>query len=351
MITSAILLSVMAALGIGAMQERPKRPASTSVPKAAESEGPRFGLASPLPRTPGSVRLAAYNVLNVFDAVDDPSLSGEFDDIKEPTPPARLEALAKVIRAADADIIALSEVESLQALTWFRDTYLKDAGYQHLASEDVEYYRGVECSVMSRFPIIEKKVWLDENLRDVRREGEGWAPSPDDGDLSFQRSPLMVTVQVDADYRLTIFALHHKAGRDFNHHREAEALRINEFVRRLEDADPSRNIAVMGDFNAAPWDKSLRVYLANGLIDSFAHRTTDKNSPESRLYKTHESDRVLDYILLNSAARRELVVGSQFVLGTVTPPAGYDYRTDVPPAGYASDHYPVVLELRTNDLK
>jgi len=158
-------------------------------------------------------------------------------------------------------------------------------------------------------------------------------------------------VQVDSDYQLTIFALHHKAGRDFNHHREAEAIRLNELVREIESGDQSRNIVVMGDFNAAPWDKSLRVYLANGLIDSFAHRTTDKNSPESHFYKTHESDRVLDYILLNSAARREMIVGSQFVLGTITPPVGYDYQTDTPPPGYASDHYPIVLELRPDDLK
>ena len=312
---------------------------------------PRFGLAAPLPRTPGSVRLAAYNTLNLFDQVDDPTLSGEFDDIKESTPPARLEAMAKAIRQTDADIIALSEVESLQALMSFRDAYLKDAGYKHLASEDVGYYRGVECSVMSRFPIVETKVWLKENLNSVKRAGEGWASVPAGTNLTFQRSPLMVTVQVDADYQLTIFALHHKAGRDFNHHREAEAIRINELVREIESADPSRNIVVMGDFNAAPWDKSFRVYLASGLIDSFAHRTTDKNSPESRLFKTHESDRVLDYILLNSAARRELIIGRQFVLGTITPPQDYNYLTDQPPPGYASDHYPVVLELRPDDLK
>jgi len=179
-----VWLSGMTAIGVMAAQ--------TSVSQEPAAGSPRFGLPAPLPRTPGSVRLAAYNTLNLFDSVDDPTLSGEFDDIKEPTPPERLEALAKAIRKTDADIIALSEVESLQALTWFRDTYLKDAGYAHLASEDVGYYRGVECSVMSRFPIVEKRVWLKENLNAVKREGEGWAAVPADADLTFQRSPLMV---------------------------------------------------------------------------------------------------------------------------------------------------------------
>ncbi|HWB20608.1 MAG TPA: endonuclease/exonuclease/phosphatase family protein [Phycisphaerales bacterium] len=312
----------------------------------------RFGLSEPLPRTPGAVRIAAYNTLNLFDHVDDPTLQGEFDDINMATPDERLKALADAIHAVNADILGLEEVESLDALKWFRDTYLKDMGYDYVQSIDVGYFRGVECSVLSRFKITETKVWTDEDLTKVKRVGEGWTPvPPDETKLSFQRSPLMVTVQINSDYALTVFVVHHKSGPKFAWHREAEALRINEIITDMENADPSRNIVVMGDFNAAPWDKSVRVYLQNGMIDTFAHRTLEKNNPESHLYKTHESDRVFDYILLNSAADRELVVGSQFVYGTISPPSNYDYRTDTPPQGYASDHYPVVIELRPVDLK
>lgn len=336
------------ALGVAQAQKSNRSdPSASSQPQTVN----RFGLSKPLPRTPGAVRLAAYNTLNLFDHVDDPSLSGEFDDIMTPTATERCAKLAEAIKTVDADIIALEEVESLEALTWFRDTFLADAGYDHLASKDVGYYRGVECSLMSRFPITDVRVWLDESLDDVKRDGLGWAKVPDDvKHLTFQRSPLMVTVKPRDDYEITIFVVHHKAG-ETDWHREAEALRLVEIISDLRQKDPSRNIVVMGDFNCAPWDKSMRVYLAAGMIDTMAFRTTDKNNPESRLFKTHESDRVLDYILLNSAAHRELVIGSPFVYGTLMPPPSYDYRRDPHPPGYASDHYPVAIEIMPADLR
>jgi endonuclease/exonuclease/phosphatase family metal-dependent hydrolase len=307
----------------------------------------RFGQSAPLPRSKGAIRLATYNTLNLFDHVDDPSLQGEFDDFKNQTADARCAELAKAIRAIDADIIALQEVESLEALTWFRDTFLKDMGYMHLASKDVGYYRGVECSIMSRHRITDVRIRPDESLDDVKRAGIGWSAVPADKQrgMKFQRSPLMVDIEINDDYTVTVFALHHKAGREFDYQREAEALQIIEYITALREQDPTRNIVVMGDFNAAPFDKSLRTYLEAGMIDTLAHRTVGQNQPEAPLYKTHESDRVLDYILFNSATHREMVIGSAFVYGTLHPGDAYDYRTDPHPPGYASDHYPVVVEL------
>jgi endonuclease/exonuclease/phosphatase family metal-dependent hydrolase len=347
------LLAATALVAAQSERARPSRPRerdrSATRPEARAAVN-RFGLSKPLPRTRGAIRLATYNTQNLFDHVDDPSLSGEFDDVKTPTSDDRCRALAAAIRAIDADIIALQEVESLAALTWFRDTYLVDAGYRWLASEDVGYYRGVECSVMSRFEISAARVWLNESLDDVRREGEGWTAVPPGERATFQRSPLMVEIRTPDGYELTVFSLHHKAG-DFKWQREAEALRIVDFITQVVERDASRNIVVMGDFNAAPWDKSVRVYLRAGMIDTMAHRIWHEDNPESAQYKTHESDRCLDYILLNSAACRELVIGSQFVLGTLAPPPTYDFRTDTPPPGYASDHYPVVIELLPQDRK
>lgn len=313
--------------------------------------GNKYGLSEPPPRHPGAIRIATYNTLNLFDHVDDPTLQGEFDDLKTPTSDERCAKLAEAIKAIDADIIALQEVESLEALTWFRDTFLPDAGYKHIESKDVGYYRGVECSVMSRFPIVNSKVWLDESLDNVKREGAGWAAIPKDvTHLTYQRSPLMVDIVTDNGYKITVFSEHHKAGgNDQKHHREAEALRNMEIIDALEKEDPTRNILIMGDFNSAPWDKSLRTYLRGGMIDTMAYRTTGKDDAESPLFKTHESDRVLDYILLNSAAYREYVPGSGFVYGTLYPPPDYNWKTDPPPPAYASDHYPVVIDLIPKD--
>lgn len=361
--------AVLAGIGLSAGAQvfrEPQKPQpaqtrtqSPPAPKRAAENAPRnqFGLSTPKPRVAGTVRIAAYNMLNFFDDVDDPTLSGEFDDIKNVTEPQRCIELARTIREIDADIIGLEEVESLDAIKWLRDTYLKDMGYKYIASFDVGYYRGVECSLMSRYEILDAKVWPDMSLDDVKREGPGWedVPDKDRHGLKFQRSPLYVKIRVRPDYELNIFVVHHKAGEPFRYHREAEALRIIDLINVVRKDDPSANIIVMGDFNAAPWDKSFRLYEEAGMIDVMAHRIIPhwRNAPqdEARLYKTHESDRVLDYILLNSAAHRELVIGSPFVYGTLTPPDSYDWRKDPKPDGYASDHYPVVIDLTPKDQK
>lgn len=322
---------------------------------ADRGPGQRFGVAKAPPRTQGAIRIGSYNTLNLFDDKDDPKLSGEFDDITMTIDPDRAAALAAAIKALDADILALQEVESEEAVRWFVDRWLKDAGYKHIASRDVGNPRGIECAVISRFPIVDVKTFVDANLDDVVRAGEGWAERPKDapamGRLRYQRSPLVVTVKINDGYQLTVFSLHHKASAGFEHQREAEALKTVELVRRLEQEDPTRNIVLMGDFNAAPWDKSFRVYLDAGLVDAFAARSTDRTKPESRRWRTHESERVLDYILLNRAAFREFVPGSAFVLGTLHPGDNYDYRKDKPPKGYASDHYPIGVEVMAKDGK
>lgn len=300
----------------------------------------------------GAVRLATYNVLNLFDHRDDPALAGDFEDLDLAMSESRCRALAEVIRDIDADIIALQEVESIEALTWFRDTYLPDAGYEHIASHDVGEIRGIECSVLSRHPIIETKVWTDERL-DVRpRIGEGFTPNPGVASLRFARSPLMTVIRIGDAYELTVISLHHKAGRgDENaYRREAEALRLIDLVQSWIERNPGRNIALMGDFNAAPWSKSVRLYRQAGFIDTLSHRSTSRGSVEARLFKTHESGRILDYILLNSAAHRELVIDSPRVRGTRYE-ENYDWKTDPYPEGYASDHYPVIMDLIPRDRR
>ncbi|HMN96035.1 MAG TPA: endonuclease/exonuclease/phosphatase family protein [Phycisphaerales bacterium] len=333
--------------------------ATAPAQRPAAGAGVRFGIEKAPPKQPGAIRVATYNTLNLFDDHDDPALRGAMEDIVMKITPDRAAALAAAIRALDADILALQEVESEQALRWFRDGWLKDMGYDHIASRDVGNPRGIENSVLSRFPIRGVRTYVDMNLDAQRRDGEGWSPRPADapapGRLRFARSPLVVDVEVPRPegepYRLTLFSIHHKAGRDFNHQREAEALGTVAIARELMKSDPARNIILLGDFNAAPWDKSLRTYLEAGFVDAMSHRTTERSNPESRRYRTHESERVLDYVLLNSAAFREKIPGSAFVLGTLHPGDQYDYRTDTPPKGYASDHYPVAIDLIPVDVK
>jgi len=117
-----------------------------------------------------------------------------------------------------------------------------------------------------------------------------------------------------------------------------------EFVKEMIKNDPNRNIAVLGDFNAAPWDRSTRTYLRGGMIDTMSHRSTNiQYDPDAPLWKTHTSDRIIDFILLNQAAIGEFVPDSGFILGTSAQ--DYDWRNKPIPPGYASDHYPLSIDI------
>ena len=303
----------------------------------------RFGERQPQPRRPETIRIATYNVLNLFDHRDDPALKGDQDDMPQAKPIPECRELAKAIRAVDADIIALQEVESLEALQSFRDEFLADMGYEYMASIDVGYYRGVENAVLSRFPISGAKAPANARIDRVKRHGGGWADPPKENvPRTFQRTPLRCDITTPEGYELTLFNVHHKSGRSNRYHREGEALALVDRINTVARKDPGRNIVLLGDFNAAPWDRSMDVYRDAGFIDVMADPTRER-------HKTHESDRTLDFILLNSAAHRELVPGSAHVYGVKSPPKSFDWKNDKRPPEAPSDHYPVIIDLVPSD--
>ena len=314
----------------------------------------RYGRKEPIQRPAKAIRLASYNVLNLFDAKDDPMLQGEFDDITMITSENRCECLGKVIKELDADILCLQEVESEEALRWFRDTYLADMGYDYLVSHDVGYYRGIEQSVLSRFPISNPTIWKDEDLTDMEdlKTGEGWN---EDGELptQFQRSPLMVDIDIKAEeyannYEMTVVVVHHKSGWH-RRQRESEALQLVELLQARLEKEPDLNLLVVGDFNAGPFDKSLAVYQEAGFINAYNHRW--KTTGNTRDYfRTHESNRVLDYMMIHPNADTEIVDHSFQIVGTLFPGDDYDWRKDEPPSGYAADHYPLVIDMMPQDV-
>lgn len=313
----------------------------------AMAEAPRLGRAEPPAKAPGAIRLATYNVLNLFDEHDDPTLKGEQDDMSSVKPEREKAALAETLQRLDADIVALEEVESLQALTEFRDEHLQGLGYDYIVSIDAGDDRGIEQSLLSRFPIKEATVFPSMPLGGVHPEKYGNQPNWNAGEpIECRRSPLLAVVTIPnaeggKPYDLTLMVVHHKSGRYSGYWREKESARFASIIQEMQAANPQRNIAVLGDFNAEPTDLSVRTYAdVAGMTDVFGER-----SPGDDAVLTHESDRVIDMIWVNPALGRDLVPGSFFVLGTPLRPRGADWKTTEPPAGYASDHMPVAVDL------
>lgn len=311
---------------------------SQQASKRNRPAGFHYGVKEPPRKAEGAVRLASYNLLNLFDHVDDPALKGEEEDITQATPAERCTALAEAIRRLDADILVLQEIESREALAWFRDTYLKGLGYDHLESFDAQYARGVEQSVLSRFP-----------LKDARL-----LEMPGSDGFRFQRIPIRATAVLPGGYEITVIGIHHKAGGDsFNGQREAEAGRIIAKVKEELAADAGRNLAVLGDFNATATKESRKMYDRAGLVNTYEWRPWIEGNPTRDQIRdrfiTHESGRAIDFILVSEGLANELVPSSFFVLSTLHPGDAYDWRKDKAPQGHASDHYPVAVDLVPKD--
>lgn len=319
----------------------------------------RFGIAEVPARTPGAIRLATYNVENLFDDKDDPQLSGRYEDIDDAKPEAHLRALADTIRRLDADVLALEEIESEVVIRWFRDTYLADMGYDYLASVDAGDERGIEQAVLSRFPIAGVTNWPRLALGGVHPkqwgDSENWhAGEP----ITFHRSPLRVVVEIPENanrvtatgggaepYRLTLYVVHAKSGRPGEYWRVSEARGLANQIEQQLKAEPDANVVVLGDFNAYLGDESVQTLVAAGLTNVLGPA-----SDRSPRFKTHESGRRIDHVLVNDNLRPEVVAGSGFVLGTPSLPEGVDYRQPWRPDGYASDHFPVAVEIVPRDV-
>ena len=301
------------------------------------------------------IRLASYNVLNLFDDIDDPSLEGDVDDChsRDKTVRAKPEeqnaAAGAALRAMNADIVGFQEIESYDALIKFREAHLAGMGYDHAASLDVGNSRGIEQSVLSRFPIKEVQVWPHMELGGVHPELWNGRPNRYAGEpLLWRRSPICVTVEIPAGargnkeaYELTVFGVHHKSGRGNDYWREAETAKVVELIHEMEAADPGRNIAVIGDFNAMMDAESLQNYIRADITDVFDGVSTV--TEEAMI--THESGRRIDFILTNKNLAAELVTESPFVLSTPLRERGANWRTTPPPAGYASDHLPLAVDI------
>ncbi|MCB9845658.1 MAG: endonuclease/exonuclease/phosphatase family protein [Phycisphaeraceae bacterium] len=322
-------------------------------PVAAQNDGDldfliRYGQKEPKARTPGAIRLATYNVENLFDDVDDPALSGQQEDATMTVAAERLEALARAIHRIDADIIALQEIENEHALAEFRDHYLSDMGYAHLASIDAGDERGIEQAVLSRYPITHVENWVRRPLGGVHPDKYGDSENWHAGEpIVFHRSPLRVDVMVAGVYdgppdqapTITLVVVHHKSGRPAGYWREAEARGAVEILSDLEKSLPNRPIFVLGDFNEVSAGPPLETYRDAGFIDAF----DDAPQADPRSI-SHASGRRIDHILMNPAAADLAIRQSRFVLGTIGRMDGQDWRSE-PPPGYASDHYPVVIDL------
>lgn len=245
-----------------------------------------------------------WNVHNLFDAVDDPYE----DDVPSTADlEAKLDLLGRVVRRADADVVALQEVEKAELLR----SLATRAGYSWMVFEEGnDVVRGIDVGLLSRVPLDGHRSHAGDPLPDVLGAPPGYRFSRDC--LEVHLDPLVILVNH--------FKSQATGGRESDAKRRAQALRVAEI------AAGHPYTAVVGDLNAPPESWSLEPLLQGALVDVFAGRRLD----ERATYVDGKRKAALDYVLL-SEALAPAVVQAWVLTG--------------PDVAAASDHRPVVVDL------
>ena len=281
------------------------------------------------------IRLASYNVENYM-------VQGT--DRREAKNAASMEKVAQVLKAVNADIIALQEIGGAPALEHLIQRLsalgLRYAHWEHVQGWDTN----IQVALLSRHPIVARRPHTrDTFLLSGRR-------------FRVSRGILEVEIQVSPRYRLTVFNAHLKSRReianaDQEEMRVAEARILREKIEARLKADPRANLVVLGDLNDTKDSLAVRTLLGRGrnrLVDT---RPSERNgdtgySPDPRWQPrtvswTHYFGREdtygrIDYALLHENTAREWVRDET-------------YLPVIPDWGLASDHRPLVVTLEAVD--
>ncbi len=188
-----------------------------------------------------SLRVATWNVENLFDADDDPNNPG--DDEYTPTSWRRwtearyrqkLTNVAVVVSDMNPDILCVQEIENrrvLEDLAKLVGELKPGLNLGNIAHKDSSDFRGIDVGLLTRFPV------KDFKLRE---------------DLVRLRGALVVTMDVDGT-DVTVITCHWKSWLGEAEAnivtRLREALVVRSEVDALREVDPEATIIVAGDFN------------------------------------------------------------------------------------------------------
>ncbi|BDG05985.1 endonuclease/exonuclease/phosphatase family protein [Anaeromyxobacter oryzae] len=273
--------------------------------------GPPAGSGADLaPASPPVLRVATWNVHDLFDAEDRVVPPGERDLVPSPAEvETKLERVAAVLRRVDADVVVLQEVENAAILA----ALAARAGYPEARLVEGADPRGIDVALLSRRAV------LAYVSHQADRDGDGRPLWPRD----------CVEAHVDAGggRRLVVVASHFSSAlSDDGTRRAAQAARL----RELADAAAASGAKVLagGDLNDGSGSAALAPLLGDG-----AWVEPAAAGPLDATWTWADGGRreVLDHLAVPRASAGAVL--------SVEVTGGADVSV-------ASDHRPVVLDVR-----
>lgn len=201
-------------------------------------------------------------------------------------------ATAAVIARHTPDIIALIEVESMEALQKFNSQFLKAKRFPHYMLIDGNDPRGIDVAVLSRFPITHIRSYIT----DTYKTDKGATVK------TFSRDCLVIRADIKGT-PLTLFINHFKSQfMDNPDRRGKQAERVAEIVEETFGKKiNTERFAVVGDLNDTPDSASLKPLMSKKWVKD-PLSTLPMTDRWTHVYEANnkvKSVSQLDYILLS----------------------------------------------------
>jgi endonuclease/exonuclease/phosphatase family metal-dependent hydrolase len=301
-----------------------------------------------------SLSLATFNVKNLLDPRDEP---------ERLLLPRKLDEIARMVRACDADVVGLQEVGPVELLHAVASR-LPDRGYAApiVGTPDA---RGIRCALLSRVRVVAGAVRTREALSfPVFCTGD---PEPFGTRIPLRRGIVHALVEVPDLGEVHVFVAHFKsplplALRDASgaeiepsgprEHAEgalrslvwraAESLYVRALVDEVLASEPAAHVAVLGDLNddpASPTVRALRSEGAGELLDCAA--VMDPDTRFSVLHRGRPTQ--IDHVLATAALHARLV-GAQFLNAELRDHGVFD-RMRPEAMTVDSDHAPLIVRF------
>jgi endonuclease/exonuclease/phosphatase family metal-dependent hydrolase len=268
-----------------------------------------------------TLKIATFNILNLFDTEDD---LYHADEGTPPKPRAEIERVAQYIRTLDADVLALQEVESRGYLQRFVDVFLPEEGYEvvHYEGNDL---RGIDVCLLTRVPVGAVTSYRHLHYPD----GKG-------GTRRVERDFLCVELLPPGHDPIEVCVVHLKSnsgGRDLAEPiRLAETKALRKILDQRLDRNPHAKILVCGDFNDTWESESTQAVVGSGTTGL---RSFHEDWPEKQrvTYNRKPYLSMIDFIMCSPAAAQMYV------------PKSYKLIPGSPELS-GSDHNPVMISLK-----
>ncbi len=265
------------------------------------------------------IKIAAFNVRNLFDNVDDPYSNDETTPEK---PRDELVKIAMVLREINADVIAFEEIESRGYLKKFLDVFVPELGYKDIVHFEGNDLRGIDVCLASRVPI--GRVVSHRHLT---------FPSVDGSKTQrFSRDILRIELLPEGGDAFEVWALHLKSnsgGREVSEPiRMAECIELQKLLAQRLQQNPNANVIVMGDFNDTLDSPTLKTIMGTDLPNgALLQSLADPSMLASQITYTEEPYRsMIDFILVSKGMAQRYVPGSYAIRSSSLAESGSDHN-------------------------